>query len=271
MGERREGHANRPAVRRQRSVRYDPRSTAALAALSLLLAAPGLTAAPEGVGGVTVRGGRADEDDPARRAAFVTVIDAAEFRDSATSVPELLQKSVGVSIRRFGGPGSLATASIRGSSAEQVTVLLDGVPLNRARSGAVNLSNIPLRIVERIEVYRSFAPLRFQPGAIGGVVNIVTRTPGEGPTADARATYGSFGTYEVNGAHSGRNGAWSHLLSATAGGSDGDFEFKDDNGTRIEPSDDETTDRENNDYDGLDLFGSLAWDGGEALRLETSV
>ena len=46
----------------------------------------------------------ADEDDPTRRAAFVTVIDAADFRDGATSVPELLQKSVGVSIRRFGGP-----------------------------------------------------------------------------------------------------------------------------------------------------------------------
>ena len=269
MGERREEHASRPAVRCLCVVRRARRSAAVLAALATLLTAPPVAAEPERLDDVTVRGERADEEDPARRAAFVTVIDAAEFRDSATSVPELLQKSVGVSIRRFGGPGSLATASIRGSSAEQVTVLLDGVPLNRARSGAVNLSNIPLRIVERIEVYRSFAPLRFQPGAIGGVVNIVTRTPGEGPTADARATYGSFGTYEVNGAHSGRNGAWSHLLSATAGGSDGDFEFKDDNGTRIEPSDDETTDRENNDYDGLDLFGKLAWDGGEALRVET--
>jgi iron complex outermembrane receptor protein len=227
-------------------------------------------AAPERLDDVTVRGDRpAPEDDAADRAAFVTVIEAADFATTATSVPELLQKSVGVTIRRFGGPGSLATASIRGSSAEQVTVLLDGIPLNRARAGTVNLSNVPLRIVERIEVYRSFAPLRLQPASIGGVVNIVTRRPADEPTAEVRATYGSFGTYEIDGAHTGRSGQWSHLLAGTLAGSDGDYRFMDDNGTRIETSDDRTTRRRNNDHDGRDFFGKLAW-AGDALAVEAS-
>jgi iron complex outermembrane receptor protein len=238
--------------------------------LAGLVWAAALTAAPERLDDVTVHGDRpAAEDDAVDRAAFVTVIEAADFATTATSVPELLQKSVGVTVRRFGGPGSLATASIRGSSAEQVTVLLDGIPLNRARAGTVNLSNLPLRIVERIEVYRSFAPLRLQPAAIGGVVNIITRRPTEAPTAEARATYGSFGTYELNGAHSARSGRWSHLLAGTLAGSDGDYRFKDDNGTRVEPSDDRTTRRQNNDYDGQDLFGKLAW-AGDALSLEAT-
>ena len=226
--------------------------------------------AAERLDDVTVRGARAAmaESDAIDRAAFVTVIEATDFVEGATSLPELLQKSVGVTIRRFGGPGALATASIRGSSAEQVTVLLDGIPLNRARSGAVNLSNIPLRVVERIEVYRSFAPLRFQPSSIGGVINIVTRRPSDEPTAEARATYGSFGSYEVNGAHSARHGTVSHLLSATFAGSDGDFEFEDDNGTRVEPSDDETTTRKNNDFDGVDLFGKVLFSPDDDFELE---
>jgi iron complex outermembrane receptor protein len=240
-------------------------------ALAGLLCAGAPAADPERLDDVTVRGERSGrDDDAADRAAFVTVIQAADYADTATSVPELLQKSVGVTVRRFGGPGSLATASIRGSSAEQVTVLLDGIPLNRARAGAVNLSNLPLRIVDRIEVYRSFAPLRLQPAAIGGVVNIVTRLPDSTPAVEARATYGSFGTYEVNAAHSGRAGRWTHLMAATLAGSDGDYEFEDDNGTRIETSDDRKTRRRNNDYDGLDLFGKLAFAADERTRIEVS-
>jgi iron complex outermembrane receptor protein len=208
------------------------------------------------------------EEDDVRRAGFVTVIEADEFDARATDIAELLEKSVGVSVRRFGGAGDPATASIRGSSSEQVTVLLDGIPLNRARSGVVDLSNVPLRIVRRIEVYRSFTPLRYRSAAIGGVINIVTRSAGGEPVTEAAVTYGAFNGYELNGTHAGRAGRADYLLAGNLAGSDGDFEFKDDNGTRFERADDEVTDRQNNDFDSREVYASTRIPAGRNWTLE---
>jgi iron complex outermembrane receptor protein len=230
-------------------------------AAALLLCAVGHSATgaePRELENIRVEGTRISglDEDESRRAGFVTVIEAEEFDTRATDVAELLEKSVGVSVRRFGGAGDPATASIRGSSSEQVTVLLDGVPLNRARSGVVDLSNVPLRIVRRIEVYRSFTPLRYRSAAIGGVINIVTRSAGEEPVTEAAVTYGAFNGYELNGIHAGGAGTAKFLVAGNLAGSDGDFEFRDDNGTRFERSDDETTNRENNDFDSRELYTS---------------
>ena len=61
-----------------------------------------------------------------------------------------------------------ATVSIRGSTAEQVVVYLDGVPLNRALGGGVNLADLPLAQIESIEIYREWLDLtRPAPGPEG--------------------------------------------------------------------------------------------------------
>ena len=90
--------------------------------------------------------------------AFATVIHADEFADRVTTVEELLRETVGVQVSSLGG--AFATVSIRGSTAEQVVVYLDGVPLNRALGGGVNLADLPLAQIESIEVYRSFTPAK---------------------------------------------------------------------------------------------------------------
>lgn len=109
--------------------------------------------------------------------------------------------------RAYGGPGSLITASIRGSSAEQVLVLLDGVPVTGALAGTVDLSTIPLDDVERIEVLRGPFSAIYGGGALGGVISIVTRRR----AAPAAAVGG------------GSFGAWSVGL---AGGGDGRFSLR---------------------------------------------
>ena len=75
---------------------------------------------------------------------FTTVIRVDDHRGEVTSVVELLERVAGVQIRRFGGDGQPAEISIRGSTAAQVVVQLDGVTLNSAQSGGVDLSTIPL-------------------------------------------------------------------------------------------------------------------------------
>src|SRR6185295_17078010 len=73
-----------------------------------------------------------------------------------------------------------------------VRVYLDGVPLNVASGGAVDLSTLPLGDVERAEVYRGTSPLAFGQSALGGIVAITTQTPGDG-SLKLRSGMGSFG------------------------------------------------------------------------------
>lgn len=82
-----------------------------------------------------------------------------------------------------GGPGGVATVSVRGSSPQQVLVLLDGHRLAGAQSPSFDLNDVPVPIerVERIEVVPSPATVMYGADALGGVVNIVTRTIGTKP------------------------------------------------------------------------------------------
>ncbi len=202
------------------------------------------------------------------RTAAVTVIRAESFQEKATAVPEVLERSVGLTVRRFGGLGAFATASIRGSSAQQVAVLLDGVPVAGADTGWVNLSNLPLGEVERIEVYRGASPLRLHSPAIGGVINVVTRRARPGWHGRAEATYGSYDTLDLKGLASWRGEALGFLVSAGYTASDGDFEFLDDNGTRANPADDETTTRRNNAFYARNVLARATWEPSSTLRLE---
>ena len=90
-------------------------------------------------------------DDPT---AFTRVIEVEDYAGEDKQLEDLLESTPGVFVRRFGGPGEPSEVSIRGSSGSQVVVLLDGVRLNSAQSGTVDLSTIPLDLIERIEVTR---------------------------------------------------------------------------------------------------------------------
>src|SRR2546425_254518 len=158
-------------------------------------ATPSTPEAPKGpVETIEVRG---NEDGAAvlDTTAFATVIRAEDFADRITSVPELLRDLVGVQVRGLGG--EFATVSIRGSSAEQVMVYLDGVPLNRALGGGVNLADLPLGQVESIEVYRGFTPAGLPAASIGGAIMIHPRRAATSPSASVSASIASSRSAEA--------------------------------------------------------------------------
>ena len=64
--------------------------------------------------------------------ASVTIVEASRFAGEAKTIAELVTTAPGVAVNQYGGLGQLATVSIRGSTADQVQVFLDGVPLNTA-------------------------------------------------------------------------------------------------------------------------------------------
>lgn len=88
---------------------------------------------------------------------------------------ELLQSSPGVVITQAGGPGSASHVSIRGSSASEVLVLVDGVPINSQITGEADVSRVSLEAVERVVVRSGAQSARYGGRALAGVVEISTR------------------------------------------------------------------------------------------------
>ena len=114
--------------------------------------------------------------DAARSMPGSTVLDRAAIeRSGARDVGELLRGQPGITLVSRGGPGSPVTVSIRGSSADQVQVLLDGIPINNAISGEADLSTIDPAGVERVDIVRGAQSSRYGSQALGGVILVTTR------------------------------------------------------------------------------------------------
>ncbi|MCK5391948.1 MAG: TonB-dependent receptor [Deltaproteobacteria bacterium] len=183
--------------------------------------------------------------------AFSTIIELEDYKGEYKTAAELLSFSPGVVVRDFGGFGQLKTISIRGSSNDQVVILLDGVRLNNPIGGGVDLSTIPVSYVDRFEVIRGGASAFAGTDALGGVVNIVTKSTEE-PLTFGSATYGSYETFALNLGRAQKIGNFSYLLSFAHAQSKGDFKFKSVN--------DLTLTRINNDFHSESFLGKAAYD-----------
>ena len=157
--------------------------------------------------------------------AFSTVIELDEFKGEYNTASEILSFSPGVVVRDYGGFGQLKTMSIRGSSNDQVVILLDGMRLNSPIGGGVDLSTIPVGYVDRFEIIRGGASAFAGTDAIGGVVNIVTKKTDK-PFTFGSVTYGSYETFGLNVSRAQKLGDFSYLVSFTHAQSKGDFKFK---------------------------------------------
>lgn len=150
--------------------------------------------------GVTVEADRPDwekELSPGQ----VSVIYTKDFEGEQKDLPALLDRIPGLFIDHMNGQGHYTTARIRGSTASQVDVYIDGVRMNMNGESAVNLSAIPVDNIERIEVYRGYVPARFTGAPLGGVINIVTKKPnaGRGYVTQGFRSYGGYSsTYEYS-------------------------------------------------------------------------
>ena len=109
-----------------------------------------------------------------REAAFA--VGALNIRIQASSLNTLshaIDRTSGIRIREEGGVGSDFDLSINGMSGNSVRYFLDGMPLDVKGSG-VTLSNLPVNLIERVEIYKGVIPASFGSDALGGAINIVT-------------------------------------------------------------------------------------------------
>ena len=163
---------------------------------------------------------------PEAPASFATVIEAENYAGEEETVAGLLKDAAGVQVRSFGGPGQRSEISIRGSTGQQVIILLDGVRLNTAQSGTVDLSTIPLAIVDRIEVSRGGGSTQAGSGAIGGVVNVVTKRPSGASRTTVSVSGGSFSSWRGSASHADRAGDLDYALSYSGFTTKGDWHFQ---------------------------------------------
>ncbi len=205
-----------------------------------------------------------------RAASSTTVLTAERAPRATDSVTQILSEQAGAVVTRLGGLGATATLSLRGSTANQVSLYVDGVPLNSVTGGGVDLGALPVGDVERIEIYRGMSPIAFGASAIGGVVSISTAVPRENQ-ARLEVGGGSFGTY-----YGGGRAAWVRGRLRLYGGvhalrSSGDFPYHDTSGTSLTTDDDRRARRRNNDLRQLDGALRVVVDGSEGRRFSAGL
>ena len=128
----------------------------------------------------------------------VEVIERAEIeRSQARSLPELLRGRAGISLSNQGGAGKLTTLFMRGSESDHVLVLIDGVRMGSATSGLVSFQDLPVDLIDRIEIVRGPRSSLYGSEAIGGVIQIFTRRDARGHAPRLRVGAGSNGLREL--------------------------------------------------------------------------
>lgn len=172
----------------------------------------------EGAGGVT-----RSPKPLSQTAENVTVITAAEISAlNAHTLADVLDMVPGLQLSHNGGPGIIAYTHIQSTSFEHVLLLLDGVPFTNLGSNFSDVSAIPARIIERVEILKGPASTAWG-SALGGVINVITKVPerDRGLSGAASATIGSRTTTDNGLELSGSANRLGYYLSAGFLGSNG--------------------------------------------------
>ncbi|MDO9263601.1 MAG: TonB-dependent receptor [Desulfosalsimonadaceae bacterium] len=128
----------------------------------------------------------------------VTVITREDIEKSGSkNVIDILAKEAGVAVRSASGNDKQAVVDIRGmgdTAASNVIVMVDDLPLNAADQSGPSISSVPVEQIERIEIVRGAGSVVYGNGAVGGVINIITRKKVEKPSATLYSAYGTDDT-----------------------------------------------------------------------------
>jgi outer membrane cobalamin receptor len=125
----------------------------------------------------------------------IDVIDTAEYLNSNKDINQILKQTSGINIRSVGGLGAEFDLSLNGLSDKQIRYFIDGIPMEDFGS-ALSLNNMPINLVESIEVYKGVVPISLGSDALGGAINIVTPKLDE-DFIDTSYSYGSFNTHRL--------------------------------------------------------------------------
>ena len=150
----------------------------------------------EEIGGITVSS-KSIAHQKKEESMPVTVIDMSNMRGTVSNVQDILAKTVGVTLRTSGGVGSSSRISVRGLEGKRIGFFIDELPMTE-QTDYLDINDIPIDMIDRIEIYKGVVPARFGGSSLGGAINIVIR---EYPDKYADLSYGyeSFNTHKAQG------------------------------------------------------------------------
>jgi outer membrane receptor protein involved in Fe transport len=137
--------------------------------------------------------------------AAVTRLPAADLAlTPRATLADVLQRAPGFAVIGLDGLGFDPQVMVRGfyggGEAEYVVVLIDGRPVNQLQTGLVAWDVLPpLASIEAVEIIRGSASPLYGDAAIGGVINVITRTQDASPALRWDASGGTFGTLRASG------------------------------------------------------------------------
>jgi vitamin B12 transporter len=170
----------------------------------------------------TVSAGRSPR--PASQTAEnITVVTASEIEAlNAHTLADVLFNVTGVQLEMRRTPGAIANLEIQGSRFNHILVLIDNVPLNNLVDNFPDISSVPVQMIERVEIVKGAASSSWG-SALGGVVNVITKSPqAERPFAGmASASYGKRSTVDGRAELSGTLNRFGYYLSGGKLRSDG--------------------------------------------------
>jgi iron complex outermembrane receptor protein len=150
----------------------------------------------------------------------VTIIEAQDIHSrNENTLSEIVRFTPGVQIRNSGGPGQATSMRIRGLRPDGSAVLVDGMRFRDASTIQADatsfLASLNFVAADRVEVLRGSGSSLYGTNAVGGVVNIVTRSGGGPLRPEAQLEAGSLGHFRARGSMSG--GALGDRLRYSAG------------------------------------------------------
>jgi len=145
-----------------------------------------------------------------------TVITAREIRESgAVDLLSLLRREAGFEFSQTGGVGTTSSTFLRGAATNQVLVLVDGVRVASLTTGATQLDQLMLDQIERVEIVRGNVSSLYGSGAIGGVIQIFTRSGRGAPRAGGEVSAGGDDTARLRVGFAGEHGATRFSVNAS--------------------------------------------------------
>lgn len=158
----------------------------------------------------------------------VSVISMKQLQGTVSDVQGILAKTVGITVRASGGVGSTSRLSVRGLEGKRIGFFIDETPLND-QSDFLDLNDIPVDMIDRIEIYKGVVPSKFGGSSMGGAVNIVLK---EYPSHYADLSYSreSFNTNKAQAVFK-RNLKDAGLIFGLGGG----YTYSDNNYTMESP------------------------------------
>ncbi len=144
---------------------------------------------------VTVTG-KTETQQVREQAIRAVVVDTRAVAEQPATLAELMNRAPGIRIRQSGGLGNAVDVSVNGFQGNSVQYFRDGIPLEYL-GGGYGINNVPLNLLERVEVYKGVVPVSIGGDALGGAVNLVSSRQA-GTRLDASYEVASFNTHIGN-------------------------------------------------------------------------